>query len=246
MCRYGRLGAGINTPTSSLDDEYAQWQSGSCLLAAPEGQWADYRPREWKETKMRKLVFLMVIAMVVTVSGPAVAAPPEVFVDPVVGAFLEGDSGGRHYEIQFLGTQGPEAQLPNAAVEVEVFDSGGLSLGVCNFGEGMLTFPSALAIGPGLRTASFSGTVPFGECLELGDAAFDLDWIGTGGLFSDILHSGRPDEICHQIGKQRPAVASGTVEFSSVPSFSVNSDPTLADVIVIETRCLRPGRPELE
>ena len=137
------------------------------------------------------------------VGMPASAAPPGVLSDPVVEAALEGDSGGFHYEFDFLGTEGSEALHPNAAVEVRVYDADDTQLGVCNFGEDTLGSPSSLTIGPGLRAASFTGTVPFGSCLALGNATFDLDWVGTGGMSTYTIPSRGSDEVCVELGKRR-------------------------------------------
>ena len=174
---------------------------------------------------------------------PALAAPPEVVPDPVVEAALEGDYGGIHYEIDFFGTKGVDSPTPNAAVEVRAYDSSGKQLGICNFGEETLDTPSSLLMDRGLLTASFTGSVPFDDCLGLGDATFDLEWAGTGKLSTYVTHSCESDSACHPVHKSRAAIATGTVEFSSVPSFNVTADNSSAYISLIMTRFLNPGAP---
>jgi len=199
-------------------------------------------------------VSLSLLAVLVFMLGGALAAPPELFVDESVNALLHGDSGDFHYHIEFFAGQTfnedvpvGESPIPNAAVEVAVFDSTSHAVVIepCFGGEKQLEAPAALDIANGLKTASFDGVYAESGCFW-GDADFDLYWTARGRLLIENSHSGEPGEICHESSKERSAVAAGTVEFSSGPStlqFTVESDSASIS-IENQTRCLMPGPPQ--
>jgi hypothetical protein len=196
---------------------------------------------------MRRILVLVLgitMALVLTL-GSALAAPPEVVVDRSVTTFLHGDSGEFHYHIFVFAGQS-EALTPNAAVEVEVFDSNhDLVAGPCFAGEKQLDAPASLEIAQGLVGASFEGVYADSGCFW-GDASFDLYWTATGRLINENSKSGEAGEFCHETYRERSAAAVGTVQFSSGSStsqFAVESDSAMVS-IEAGVRCLMPGPPQ--